>query len=208
MTFTFDRARRTSRGATSSAACARRSASRSSTCTTCPRAATACSTALADARCAVRLHACTISISRARRSRSSPRTGCYCGGVTDARGVRALPRRAAARSPASTSGRGARGTARSSRGAAFLIAPSQWAADMLDALLPGAVDVARDPARPRADAKPAAPATAPRARSTLPDDGMPPTVAVLGAIGPDKGARGSSGWSRSRARAACRCVSC
>jgi glycosyltransferase involved in cell wall biosynthesis len=69
--------------------------------------------------------------------------------------------------------------------AAFRIAPSRWSADMLLRYFPGcaanviahgAPDVAPSPA----DSVPAA--------FALPDDRVP-TVAVLGAIGPDKGAR-------------------
>ena len=71
------------------------------------------------------------------------------------------------------------------RHAAFRIAPSLWAADMLQRYFP---DCAAkiiphgmpDGVPPQADGEPAAIA--------LPDDGAP-TVAVLGAIGPDKGSR-------------------
>jgi GT2 family glycosyltransferase/glycosyltransferase involved in cell wall biosynthesis len=69
--------------------------------------------------------------------------------------------------------------------AAFRIAPSRWAADMLERYFPDCPaqiishGVSDD-----------APLRAPGAVSTftLPDDGVP-TVAVLGAIGPDKGSR-------------------
>jgi O-antigen biosynthesis protein len=69
--------------------------------------------------------------------------------------------------------------------AAFTIAPSRWAADMLERYFPGR----------RADVVAHGSPDGPLARSAsvpgtlaLPDDGAP-TVAVLGAIGPDKGAR-------------------
>ena len=82
------------------------------------------------------------------------------------------------------------------RRAAFLIAPSQWAADMLTRYFPGlAVDVVPHGA-PGARSWPADGISAERRRDRgrplmgviVPDDGVP-TVAVLGAIGPDKGAR-------------------
>jgi GT2 family glycosyltransferase/glycosyltransferase involved in cell wall biosynthesis len=70
-------------------------------------------------------------------------------------------------------------------GAAFLIAPSRWAAGMLARYFPGSeiqLIVHGGPS----------PASAPAADlgrgMALPDDGVP-TIAVLGAIGPDKGAR-------------------
>src|SRR5205823_1102097 len=69
--------------------------------------------------------------------------------------------------------------------AAFVIAPSRWAAAMVQRYFPGrgvrlivhgtANDAGRD-------------ASVPVAPLTLPDDGVP-TIALLGAIGPDKGAR-------------------
>jgi GT2 family glycosyltransferase/glycosyltransferase involved in cell wall biosynthesis len=76
-------------------------------------------------------------------------------------------------------------------GAAFLIAPSRWAADMLARYFPqvrGRVDViahatpndARGPTRSEPDA--------PLCAALLPRDDIP-TVAVVGAIGRDKGAR-------------------
>jgi len=81
-------------------------------------------------------------------------------------------------------------------GASFLIAPSRWAAEMLGRYFPGSIvdviphsapgawasqtlpdgDVPRSPAAPALTGVP------------LPDDDVP-TVAVIGAIGPDKGAR-------------------
>ena len=68
--------------------------------------------------------------------------------------------------------------------AAFVIAPSQWSATMLERYFPGrAVAIVRHGSgegAPREDAV--------RTRVDLPDDGIP-TVAVIGAIGPDKGSR-------------------
>ncbi len=69
--------------------------------------------------------------------------------------------------------------------AVFRIAPSRWAADMLVRYFPDC------PAEVISHGAPeVVPASAPRVASpfALPDDGRP-TVAVLGAIGPDKGAR-------------------
>ncbi len=78
--------------------------------------------------------------------------------------------------------------------AAFLIAPSRWAAaalrryypDHAVEVVPHAAPVARSPGNgPQSDA------TARRGELSvlgLPDDGLP-TIAVLGAVGPDKGAR-------------------
>ena len=70
-------------------------------------------------------------------------------------------------------------------GASFRIAPSRWAASMAERYFPGASvevvphGVIEDDAGPSRGA---------RSVLLLPDDGVP-TVAVLGAIGPDKGAR-------------------
>jgi len=68
--------------------------------------------------------------------------------------------------------------------AAFVIAPSQWAASTLRRYFP-------DPAVaiiPHGSAQGMPRADAVHTRLDLPDDGIP-TVAVIGAIGPDKGAR-------------------
>jgi len=68
--------------------------------------------------------------------------------------------------------------------AAFVIAPSQWAASTLRRYFP-------DPAVaiiPHGSAQGMARPDAVHTRLDLPDDGIP-TVAVIGAIGPDKGAR-------------------
>ena len=81
-------------------------------------------------------------------------------------------------------------------GASFLIAPSQWAAGMLERYFPSAaVDVIPHGA-PGSWARSTRPSGEARDRRTprplsgvlLPDDGIP-TVAVIGAVGPDKGAR-------------------
>ena len=71
------------------------------------------------------------------------------------------------------------------RRAAFRIAPSHWAADMLERYFPksAALVVAHGMPENAAPRERRAPAT-----FALPDDGAP-TVAVLGAIGPDKGSR-------------------
>ncbi len=68
--------------------------------------------------------------------------------------------------------------------AAFLIAPSQWAADMFARYFPGAAPrVIAHGSDASADL-----VAVSRSGLPLPDDEVP-TVAVLGAIGPDKGAR-------------------
>ena len=81
-------------------------------------------------------------------------------------------------------------------GASFLIAPSRWAAATLERYFPGAaVDVIPHGApgawarstRPSGEA-PDRRAPRPLSAVLLPDDGVP-TVAVIGAVGPDKGAR-------------------
>jgi len=110
--------------------------------------------------------------------------GMYCGGVTDigacTRCLRAQPMFASA-DIATWRERHAALLGR----AAFRIAPSRWAADILERYFPGSAAhvVAHgtpDDALPRHAGG--------RAAMALPDDGAP-TVAVLGAIGPDKGAR-------------------
>jgi glycosyltransferase involved in cell wall biosynthesis len=69
--------------------------------------------------------------------------------------------------------------------AAFLIAPSHWAATMLYRYFPG--NIVHEIAHGTRDVAMTA-ASAATTGLALPDDGMP-TVALLGAIGPDKGAR-------------------
>ncbi len=108
----------------------------------------------------------------------------YCGGVTDA----AVCRRCLAGQPAYAHVdiddwrvRNAAALA----GAAFLIAPSRWAAEMLARYFPE--HAAAVIAHGTPDDEAAAPSEPAHAQA-LPDDGTP-TVAVIGAIGPDKGAR-------------------
>ena len=82
------------------------------------------------------------------------------------------------------------------RRAAFLIAPSRWAADMLGRYFPGLAAEVVPHALPGECSPRQGGGEARRPRGTVspllgvvnPDDGVP-TVAVLGAIGPDKGAR-------------------
>jgi GT2 family glycosyltransferase/glycosyltransferase involved in cell wall biosynthesis len=113
--------------------------------------------------------------------------GMFCGGVTDLRAcARCLDAQPPFRGIDIASWR-ARHHALLER-SAFLIAPSQWAASMLERYFPGrpvAVIPHGMPAAPSASA-PGEPA--PVIPFDLPDDGVP-TVAVLGAIGPDKGSR-------------------
>ncbi|MCC6194321.1 MAG: glycosyltransferase [Burkholderiales bacterium] len=71
------------------------------------------------------------------------------------------------------------------RGAAFRIAPSQWAADTLARYFP---DCPATVIEHGSHAGFASPRPGARTVVLLPDDGVP-TVAVMGAIGPDKGAR-------------------
>ena len=110
--------------------------------------------------------------------------GLYCGGVTD----NAVCSRCLAAQPAFDGfdigeWRSRHGALLA--GAAFLIAPSGWAAGMLERYFPGSrVHVIP---HGRRDANPAVPATA-QLTLALPDDGMP-SIAIVGAIGPDKGAR-------------------
>jgi len=79
-------------------------------------------------------------------------------------------------------------------GSAFLIAPSRWAASALNRYFPGhaiAVVPHATPGRWALQSGEGANTETPRMGSSslvVPDDGVP-TVAVLGAVGPDKGAR-------------------
>jgi GT2 family glycosyltransferase/glycosyltransferase involved in cell wall biosynthesis len=110
--------------------------------------------------------------------------GMYCGGVTDA----SVCTRCLSAQPmfpdADIVNWRERHRALLQR-AAFRIAPSQWAADMLERYFPGSPAVIVPHGMPDGGlpSEGGAPATL-----TLPDDGMP-TVAILGAIGPDKGSR-------------------
>ena len=71
--------------------------------------------------------------------------------------------------------------------AVFRIAPSRWAADMLERYFPDCPAQVISHGTPDAGPVYQAPLAPPRTLA-LPDDGIP-TVAVLGAIGPDKGSR-------------------
>ena len=108
----------------------------------------------------------------------------YCGGVTDAD----VCRRCLAAQPAYAGVDIDDWRARNAAtlaGAAFLVAPSRWAAGMLARYFPArAADVIAHGTPDDEAAPPAEPAHA----LALPDDGVP-VVAVIGAIGPDKGAR-------------------
>ncbi|MEO5764593.1 MAG: glycosyltransferase [Casimicrobiaceae bacterium] len=109
--------------------------------------------------------------------------GMYCGGVTDAAVCgRCLAAQPAFDTIAIEAWRARHGALVA--GAAFLIAPSRWAAAMLERFFPG--NDLRIIAHGTPDAAPAI--AAPPAMLVLPDDGVA-TIAVVGAIGPDKGAR-------------------
>jgi glycosyltransferase involved in cell wall biosynthesis len=110
-------------------------------------------------------------------------TGRYCHGVTDEAKCNACL--AAQREFASIDvGVWRRRHRALVEGAAFVIAPSRWSAEMFERYFPGCapaiVSHASGEGAPRDDAV--------LTRVALPDDGIP-TVAVLGAIGPDKGSR-------------------
>ncbi len=114
--------------------------------------------------------------------------GMYCGAVTDAavctRCLGARPRFSGI-----DIARGGRAIATCSRRAHFSIAPSQWAASMLARYFPErAAEVIPHGAPSASGAGGAGDERVSRAAFDLPDDDIP-TVAVLGAIGPDKGAR-------------------
>ncbi|MEP6942305.1 MAG: glycosyltransferase [Betaproteobacteria bacterium] len=109
--------------------------------------------------------------------------GVYCGGVTDpAVCARCLGAQAEFAGVDIVAWRDSHGSLL--EGASFVIAPSQWAANMLHRYFPRCpVDVIEHAStggmtRPDAVAQP----------QPMPDDGRP-VVAVLGAIGPDKGSR-------------------
>ena len=110
--------------------------------------------------------------------------GMYCGGVTDV----ATCSRCLAAQPMFPGANIANWRLRHGkllRGAAFRIAPSRWAADMLLKYFPDC-EAAVVPHGTPDDFLPRAAGEC--ATLALPDDGVP-TVAVLGAIGPDKGSR-------------------
>ncbi len=117
--------------------------------------------------------------------------GLYCGGETDV----AACRRCLAEQPAfaGTDIVAWRAAHRAIlAGAAFVLAPSRWAAALVGRYFPGiAIDVVPHgvPAAPSASRPPVPEAgTRPTTAVLLPADEVP-TVAVVGAIGPDKGAR-------------------
>jgi len=114
--------------------------------------------------------------------------GMYCGGVTDeAQCTRCLDARAPFRDIDIALWR-ARHRGLLER-ASFLIAPSQWAAAMIARYFPGRLpQVIPHGATLASPARTAGDKARQRAALDLPDDGVP-TVAVLGAIGPDKGSR-------------------
>ncbi|MDE2209600.1 MAG: glycosyltransferase [Betaproteobacteria bacterium] len=115
--------------------------------------------------------------------------GSYCGGVTDtklcARCLDAQPAYAG-----TDIGRWRREHAVLVAGAAFLIAPSQWAAAMFARYFPDPASRVRIVAHatPGAMAPPSAAPDRPLRAVLLPMDDVP-TVAIVGAIGRDKGAR-------------------
>lgn len=116
--------------------------------------------------------------------------GLYCGGETDV----AACRRCLAGQPAfaGTDIVAWRATHRAIlAGAAYVLAPTQWTADLVARYFPGiAIDVVPHglPEPPRSPTPDAAGRPAPTTAVLLPQDDVP-TVAVVGAIGPDKGAR-------------------
>jgi GT2 family glycosyltransferase/glycosyltransferase involved in cell wall biosynthesis len=114
----------------------------------------------------------------------------YCGGITD---TDACSRCLAAISPLSDVDIAAwrRAHAELLSTAAFLIAPSRWAADMLARYFPqvrGRVDVIAHATPDDAGESARAASGAPLCAALLPRDDVP-TVAVVGAIGRDKGSR-------------------
>ncbi len=114
--------------------------------------------------------------------------GMYCGGVTDeAVCTRCLGARAPFRDIDIAAWR-ARHRSLLER-STFLIAPSQWAASMIARYFPGrSAEVIPHGATLASPARTAGEKPERRAAVDLPDDGVP-TIAVLGAIGPDKGSR-------------------
>ena len=112
--------------------------------------------------------------------------GLFCGGVTDvAACTRCLDAQLAFRGIDIASWRARHGAVLAK--AAFLIAPSQWAASTIERYFPGC-PVAVIPHGTPVVSPASASSVAHTVPFHLPDDEMP-TVAVLGAIGPDKGSR-------------------
>ena len=121
--------------------------------------------------------------------------GRYCGGETEIEACRrCLSAQASFAAVDVAEWRSEHG--RLLRRAAFLIAPSQWAADMLRRYFAGLAVEVLPHALPVGPLSGTCAGEVPRLRGAespltgvvTPDDGVP-TVAVLGAIGPDKGAR-------------------
>jgi GT2 family glycosyltransferase/glycosyltransferase involved in cell wall biosynthesis len=110
--------------------------------------------------------------------------GRYCGGVTDARTCQACLRAQPEFADIDVTSWRARHAKLVER-AAFVIAPSRWAASMLDRYFPHS-DAAIIQHGTQAPPEIRLPGT--RLGVLMPDDGVP-VVAALGAIGPDKGAR-------------------
>src|SRR5206468_1555707 len=112
----------------------------------------------------------------------------YCGGVTDvATCTRCLDTRPTLRDIDIPSWRARHRELLAN--SAFLIAPSRWAASMIARYFPGRpAEVIPHGATLASPARVSRESLVPRAVFDLPDDGVP-TVALLGAIGPDKGAR-------------------
>jgi GT2 family glycosyltransferase/glycosyltransferase involved in cell wall biosynthesis len=110
--------------------------------------------------------------------------GRYCGGVTDARTCQACVDAQPAFADVDIATWRARHGALVQR-AAFVIAPSQWAATMLGRYFPRS-DVIVIPHG--TDMPPATRSPGTRLGVLMPDDDVP-VVAAVGAIGPDKGAR-------------------
>ncbi len=161
-------------------------------------------TALASLAGALRLHGARPQLRVPDDHVSRAPTACTAARRPIPRSARAASPRSR-RSTASTSWRGATRHRALLRGAAFLIAPSQWAADTLARYFPEC-PATRD--RARFAGRRAARAPGVRTTVMLPDDDVP-TVAVLGAIGPDKGARRLERLVAARARSAARaCASC
>ena len=111
------------------------------------------------------------------------RDGLYCGAVTNVEACAACLRAQPEFADIDIASWRERHAALLRR-AAFLIAPSRWAAETLHRYFPGLrVDLIAHGIEQRA-----ARSNGPRSAVVLPDDDVP-TVVVLGAIGPDKGAR-------------------
>jgi GT2 family glycosyltransferase/glycosyltransferase involved in cell wall biosynthesis len=110
-------------------------------------------------------------------------TGRYCGGVTDETTCRQCLRAQPDFGDIDIAAWRAR-HARLVERAAFVVAPSRWAASMLDRYFPRSdVSIIEHGTEEASDRLPGT-----RLGVLMPDDGVP-VVAAVGAIGPDKGAR-------------------